>query len=198
MLHDETGGGDSKVDLNRTGTPLVEIVSQPDLTQPEEARVIWRNCDCCCANWKCPIVRCRKEVLRCDANINLHLPQPDGSVAATPIVEVKNLNSIRGVENALRDEAERQYEEFRRTGETLKKGSKTTAGWDAVRSRTVVQRSKEEASDYRYFPDPDLVPVTLTASRRLNGCEPRWANCPQCSLPACRANIVCRPTMRKC
>src|SRR5262249_12803838 len=102
--------------------------------------------------------------LRCDANINLHLPQPDGTAAATPIVEVKNLNSIAALERALRFEAGRQFEEFRMTGQRLGEVSKATAGWDDVKRVTRVQRRKEEASDYRYFPDPDLVPVTVDAA----------------------------------
>jgi aspartyl-tRNA(Asn)/glutamyl-tRNA(Gln) amidotransferase subunit B len=99
--------------------------------------------------------------LRCDANVNLHIDQPDGSVVATPIVEVKNLNSIRAVERAMKYEAQRQYEEFRRTGKKLGEVSKATAGWNEERGVTIVQRRKEEASDYRYFPEPDLVPVEV-------------------------------------
>jgi aspartyl-tRNA(Asn)/glutamyl-tRNA(Gln) amidotransferase subunit B len=102
--------------------------------------------------------------LRCDANVNVHVPQSDGSVTATPIVEVKNLNSFRAVERAIKYEAQRQYEEFQRTGKRLGEVSKATAGWDENRGVTVVQRRKEEASDYRYFPEPDLVPVTVDAA----------------------------------
>src|SRR5262249_20360519 len=102
--------------------------------------------------------------LRCDANVNIHVPQGDGSCAATPIVEVKNLNSFRGVERAMKYEAQRQYEEFQRTGKKLGDVAKATAGWDDVRGVTVVQRRKEEASDYRYFPEPDLAPVTVDAA----------------------------------
>ncbi len=104
--------------------------------------------------------------LRCDANINLHIPV-GSQIVATPIVEVKNLNSFRAVERALRYEAGRQYEEYRRTGLTIDQAPKATAGWDEHRSVTVLQRRKEEAADYRYFPDPDLVPVVV---------EPAWAD----------------------
>src|SRR5262249_40436949 len=103
--------------------------------------------------------------LRCDANVNVHMPQPDGTVAATPIVEVKNLNSFRAVERAMKYEAGRQHEEFQRTGKRLGEVPKATAGWDEDPGVTVVQRRKEEASDYRYFPEPDLVPVTVDAAR---------------------------------
>jgi aspartyl-tRNA(Asn)/glutamyl-tRNA(Gln) amidotransferase subunit B len=131
--------------------------------------------------------------LRCDANINIHVPQADGTFIATPIIEVKNLNTIRGVERALKYEAERQANELtrnldssvwhvdasnsaafrdyrvssvvqRKTDGSLGVVSKATAGWDERTGRTEIQRRKEEASDYRYFPEPDLVPVTVDAS----------------------------------
>jgi aspartyl-tRNA(Asn)/glutamyl-tRNA(Gln) amidotransferase subunit B len=131
--------------------------------------------------------------LRCDANINIHVPQADGTFVATPIIEVKNLNTIRGVERALKYEAERQGHELtrnlasgtwhfdasrsstfrdykttpvlqRRSDGALAPVSKATAGWDERIGRTEVQRRKEEASDYRYFPEPDLVPVTVDAA----------------------------------
>src|SRR5262249_17023012 len=87
-----------------------------------------------------------------------------GGCAATPIVEIKNLNSFRAVERAIRYEAERQYEQFRQDGRKLGDPgvSKATAGWDDARGRTNVQRRKEEAADYRYFPEPDLVPVVVS------------------------------------
>jgi aspartyl-tRNA(Asn)/glutamyl-tRNA(Gln) amidotransferase subunit B len=104
--------------------------------------------------------------LRCDANVNVHIPQPDGSVAATPITEVKNLNSFRAVERAMKYEAERQYAQFQKDGKRLGEVAKATAGWDEAKGVTVVQRRKEEAADYRYFPEPDLVPVVVDAEWR--------------------------------
>jgi aspartyl-tRNA(Asn)/glutamyl-tRNA(Gln) amidotransferase subunit B len=111
--------------------------------------------------------------LRCDANVNIHVFQPDGAVAATPIVEVKNLNSFRAVERAIRYEAERQHQEFLSTGQKLGEAPKATAGWDEDRGVTVVQRRKEEASDYRYFPEPDLVPVETEklGTRRMSSTD---------------------------
>jgi aspartyl-tRNA(Asn)/glutamyl-tRNA(Gln) amidotransferase subunit B len=103
--------------------------------------------------------------LRCDANVNVHVPQEGGGVAATPIVEVKNLNSIAAVERAMRYEAQRQFEEFQKAGKKLGEVPKATAGWDEDKRMTRIQRRKEEASDYRYFPEPDLVPVTVSAAR---------------------------------
>jgi aspartyl-tRNA(Asn)/glutamyl-tRNA(Gln) amidotransferase subunit B len=165
MLHDEAGDGqESKVDLNRAGTPLLEIVSKPELSSPEEARTYLEEMRLLLREIEVSDCEMQEGSLRCDANINLHVPQPDGSFVATPIVEVKNLNSIAAVERAMKYEAERQYEEFRANGKKLGEVSKATAGWDDVRRVTRIQRRKEEASDYRYFPEPDLVPVTVDAA----------------------------------
>jgi aspartyl-tRNA(Asn)/glutamyl-tRNA(Gln) amidotransferase subunit B len=167
MLHDETGAGrDSLVDLNRAGTPLLEIVSEPDLSTPEEAKAYLEEIRLLLRETGVSDCEMQEGSLRCDANINLHIAQPDGTVAATPIVEVKNLNSFRGVERSMKYEAERQYEAFQRDGRTLAPGEKETAGWDEARGVTVVQRRKEEAADYRYFPEPDLVTVAVDAAWR--------------------------------
>src|SRR5581483_6444142 len=102
--------------------------------------------------------------LRVDANVNLHIPGPDGKTIATPIVEIKNMNSFRAVERALVYESARQYGEWQKTGRKLGDPGvfKRTFGWDDVKNHTYVQREKEESADYRYFPDPDLVPVTVS------------------------------------
>jgi aspartyl-tRNA(Asn)/glutamyl-tRNA(Gln) amidotransferase subunit B len=192
MLHDEQkGGGDSLVDLNRTGTPLLEIVSQPDLETPEEAKAYLEEIRLLLREIEVSDCEMQEGSLRCDANVNVHIAR-DGGFIATPIVEVKNLNSFRGVERALKYEADRQYHESKEklaAGEwtigtdhgktfrdytvypvhTRRDGqwvpvSKATAGWDDRLGRTEVQRRKEEASDYRYFPDPDLVPVTVDST----------------------------------
>ncbi len=104
--------------------------------------------------------------LRCDANVNLHVPIGD-TFAATPLVEIKNLNSFRAVGRAIKYEAERQFKEYEKdpTGYRIEKIAKSTAGWDEAKGRTEVQRHKEEAADYRYFPDPDLVPVIVSAEQ---------------------------------
>jgi aspartyl-tRNA(Asn)/glutamyl-tRNA(Gln) amidotransferase subunit B len=165
-LHDESGGGgQSRVDLNRAGTPLLEIVSRPDIAGAEEARAFLEEIRLLLRELEVSDCEMQEGSLRCDANINLQVPQPGGSVVATPIVEVKNLNSIAAVERAMRYEAERQFEEFQNTGKKLGEVPKATAGWDDERRITRVQRRKEEASDYRYFPEPDLVPVTVSEAR---------------------------------
>jgi aspartyl-tRNA(Asn)/glutamyl-tRNA(Gln) amidotransferase subunit B len=166
MLHDEKGGGrESLIDLNRAGTPLLEIVSHPDLTSPEEAKAYLEEIRLLLREIGVSDCEMQEGSLRCDANVNLHVPRPAGGKSseytATPIVEVKNLNSFRAVERAIKYEAQRQYDEFARTGQQLGEVPKATAGWDENRGITVVQRRKEEASDYRYFPEPDLVPVTV-------------------------------------
>jgi aspartyl-tRNA(Asn)/glutamyl-tRNA(Gln) amidotransferase subunit B len=163
MLHGDAPDNQSRIDLNRAGTPLVEIVSKPDLTTPEEARVFLEEIRLIMRDLEVSDCEMQEGSLRCDANINLHLPDEEDAVVATPIVEIKNLNSFRNVERALRYEAQRQFEEYRRTGVRLGEAPKATAGWDDARGVTVVQRRKEEAEDYRYFPEPDLVPVVVDA-----------------------------------
>jgi len=165
-MHDESGrGGDTKVDLNRTGTPLVEIVSKPEIHTAEEARAYLEELRLMLRELGISDCEMQEGSLRCDANVNVLIPQPDGSIIATGIVEVKNLNSIRSVERSIRYEAIRQYEEFQETHERFVPGQKETRGWNDVTGQTVVQRKKEDAADYRYFPEPDLVPVTVSANR---------------------------------
>src|SRR5206468_7267143 len=108
------GGCESLADMSRAGTPLLEIVSQPDLTSPEEAKAYLEEIRLLLREIEVSDCEMQEGSLRCDANVNLHVPQPDGSVVATPIVEVKNLNSFRAVERAMKYEADRQYQELRR------------------------------------------------------------------------------------
>ena len=164
-MHDEVAGkADSRIDLNRTGTPLLEIVSHPDMRSPQEARAYLNELKLLLTYLGVSDCNMQEGSLRVDANINLHIPTPAGKVA-TPIVEVKNMNSFRAVERALAYEAARQYDVWQETGLTLggPGGHKTTRGWDDQAQVTRPQRQKEESSDYRYFPDPDLVPVIVKA-----------------------------------
>ena len=164
-MHDDSGkGGDSKVDLNRTGTPLLEIVSHPDLRTAEEAVVYLEELRLMLRELGVSDCEMQEGSLRCDANVNIHVPQADGTVVATPLVEIKNLNSFRSVGRAIRYEAKRHYEEYSRDPQNfrIEKRLKTTAGWDDPKGETVVQRHKEAAADYRYFPEPDLVPVVVS------------------------------------
>jgi aspartyl-tRNA(Asn)/glutamyl-tRNA(Gln) amidotransferase subunit B len=165
-MHDEKAGeADSKIDLNRAGTPLLEIVSQPDMRSPLEAAAYLDELKLLLTYLEVSDCNMQEGSLRVDANVNLHVHQPDGHRIPTPIVEVKNMNSFRAVERALAYEAERQYEVFKQTGQRLGQVPKQTRGWDDVDNITRGQRHKEESSDYRYFPDPDLVPVTVTDER---------------------------------
>jgi len=163
-MHDESGkGADSKVDLNRTGTPLLEIVSHPQLSSAEEARSYLEELRLLLREIGVSDCEMQEGSLRCDANVNVKVPV-NGEWIPTPIVEVKNLNSIGAVERSIRYEAQRQFEQFQKDQKRLEPGNKTTAGWNDARGTTKVQRTKEESADYRYFPEPDLVPVVVSAA----------------------------------
>jgi aspartyl-tRNA(Asn)/glutamyl-tRNA(Gln) amidotransferase subunit B len=165
-MHDEAAGvADSRIDLNRAGTPLCEIVSEPDLRSPQEARGWLNELKLLLVYLGVSDCNMQEGSLRVDANVNLHIPRPDGTLAKTPIVEIKNMNSFRSVERALAYEAARQWEEWQATGAELGSAPKQTRGWDDAAGITRGQRHKEESSDYRYFPEPDLVPVTVSAEK---------------------------------
>jgi aspartyl-tRNA(Asn)/glutamyl-tRNA(Gln) amidotransferase subunit B len=165
-VHDESGrGSESRVDLNRTGTPLLEIVSEPDLRTASEARRYLEDLRSLLLFIGVSDCNMQEGSLRCDANVNLHVHNADGSRTATPIVELKNMNSFRNVELAVEYEARRQWKQWLKTGQKIGEVPKQTRGWDAERNETFGQREKEESSDYRYFPDPDLLPVTTTVEQ---------------------------------
>jgi aspartyl-tRNA(Asn)/glutamyl-tRNA(Gln) amidotransferase subunit B len=165
-LEEDTGklthgaGGLSEVDLNRAGIPLMEIVSEPDIRSPADARGCLEELRLTLRYLGVSDCEMQEGSLRCDANINLHIPK-DGKTIATPIVEVKNLNSFRSVEKALAHEAERQYAKWLEDGLSIQDAPKTTRGWSDEKDATFPQREKETAADYRYFPEPDLVPVVV-------------------------------------
>ncbi|MEQ8846218.1 Asp-tRNA(Asn)/Glu-tRNA(Gln) amidotransferase subunit GatB [Botrimarina sp.] len=166
-LHDESGaGGDSVIDLNRAGTPLLEIVSEPDLRSGAEAKAYLEELKLLLTYLAVSDCNMQEGSLRVDANVNLHVPDPagGGKPAATPIVEIKNLNSFRAVERAIEYEAQRQWRDWQETGRRLGQAPKQTRGWDDSAEVTRPQREKEESSDYRYFPCPDLEPVVTTAA----------------------------------
>ncbi len=145
----------SLVDLNRAGTPLIEIVSEPDLETPEEAHEYLSNLKAILKFIEVSDCDMEKGHLRCDANVSVR------KSAADPLgkkVEIKNLNSFKAVKSSLEYEIARQ-----RTA--LEKGEKITQEtrlWDDAKQKTFTMRSKEEAHDYRYFPEPDLVPFSVT------------------------------------
>ena len=156
-LEEDTGKlthvpGGSLVDFNRSGVPLMEMVSQPDLRSPAEARAYLLKLRAILRTLGVSDADMEKGQLRCDVNVSLRLL---GQQELGTKVEVKNLNSFRAVQHSLEYEIARQAEVLER-GERI---SQETRGWVEERGITVSQRSKEEAHDYRYFPEPDLPPL---------------------------------------
>ncbi len=156
-----TAGNFSQVDLNRTGTPLLEIVTEPDMNSAAEVRALAAELQRLVRFLGVSEADMQKGHMRFEPNINLIVTK-DSTEYKTPIVEIKNLNSFRALERSVDYEEQRQLDEFLETGQVMEMGNKTTRGWDDEREVTVLQREKEEAHDYRYFPEPDLVPVELT------------------------------------
>ncbi|MEE9165670.1 MAG: Asp-tRNA(Asn)/Glu-tRNA(Gln) amidotransferase subunit GatB [Nitrospinota bacterium] len=156
LIHGENLGqpDSSYVDFNRTGVPLIEIVSEPDIRSSEEAReyllklkatLEYLNiCDC----------NMEEGSLRCDANISL---RPEGEKKLGTKTELKNMNSFRNVQRAIEYEIKRQTHIL----DNCEKVIQQTRLWDTGKNETIPMRTKEEAHDYRYFPDPDLVPIVV-------------------------------------
>lgn len=164
-MHDESSGvSESRIDLNRCGTPLLEIVTQPDMRSAAEAKAFLTELKLLLTHLGVSDCEMQEGSLRVDANVNLHIDVA-GKRIATPVVEIKNMNSFRAVERAIQYEAVRQYVDWEETGDTIETRSKQTRGWDDGTESTYVQREKEESADYRYFPDPDLLPVRIPAER---------------------------------
>jgi aspartyl-tRNA(Asn)/glutamyl-tRNA(Gln) amidotransferase subunit B len=161
-MHDEAAGvADSRIDLNRTGTPLLEIVSEPDMRSAAEAKAYLQELRLILLYLGVSDCNMQEGSLRCDANVNLHIDTPTGTIA-TPIVEIKNMNSFRAVQRGIEFEVDRQYALWQENKQVLGDMPKQTRGWDEGSQITRAQREKEESSDYRYFPCPDLVPVVVT------------------------------------
>ncbi|WP_166245146.1 Asp-tRNA(Asn)/Glu-tRNA(Gln) amidotransferase subunit GatB [Paenibacillus turpanensis] len=161
------GGYASLVDFNRVGTPLVEIVSEPDLRSPEEAKAYLEKLRSILLYCDVSDVKMEEGSLRCDANISL---RPHGQEELGTKTELKNMNSFRGVQRGL------EYEEYRQA-EVLESGGRVvqeTRRWDEAQGKTLTMRSKEEAHDYRYFPDPDLVRLSI---------DQEWKDRVQASIP---------------
>jgi len=154
-------GNFSQVDLNRTGTPLLEIVTEPDMNSGAEVRALAVELQRMVRYLSVSEADMQKGQMRFEPNINLVITK-DGAEYKTPIAEIKNLNSFRALERSIDYEIQRQLDEFLETGKTMDTAGKSTRGWDDDREATFLQREKEEAPDYRYFPEPDLVPVELT------------------------------------
>ena len=154
-LHEDFHGF-SGIDLNRAGTPLLEIVSEPDMRSAKEAvaymkklHALVRYLEICDGNMQ-------EGSFRCDANVSI---RPKGQEKFGTRAEIKNLNSFRFVEKAINYEVERQIEILESGGQVIQE----TRLYDSVKDETRSMRSKEEANDYRYFPDPDLLPLEITS-----------------------------------
>jgi aspartyl-tRNA(Asn)/glutamyl-tRNA(Gln) amidotransferase subunit B len=152
-----TGRPYSLVDVNRAGVPLIEIVSEPDIHSAEEARLYLMELRTILQYLGVSTGNMEEGAFRCDANVSV---RPVGAHELGTKVEVKNMNSFRAVFRALEYEAERQLAAVAR-GEPI---IQETRGWDETRGVTVSQRTKEYAHDYRYFPEPDLPPLSLPPS----------------------------------
>ena len=166
-------GSYSQVDLNRAGTPLLEIVTGPDMNSPAEVRALAMELQRIVRYLGVSEADMQKGHMRFEPNVNLTIDLGDKEVK-TPIVEIKNLNSFRALERSIEYEIGRQLDEFTETGKVMEMGNKSTRGWDDVNQVTVLQREKEEAHDYRYFPEPDLLPLKL---------EPDWIAQMESELP---------------
>lgn len=161
------GGYASLVDFNRVGTPLVEIVSEPEISSPEEARAYLEKLRAIMQYCEVSDVKMEEGSMRCDANISI---RPHGQKEFGTRAELKNMNSFRGVQRGL------EYEEYRQA-EILDEGGtvvQETRRWDEAQGKTFTMRGKEEAHDYRYFPDPDLVKVYI---------DEEWKNRIRASIP---------------
>jgi aspartyl-tRNA(Asn)/glutamyl-tRNA(Gln) amidotransferase subunit B len=157
----------SRVDFNRTGVPLIEIVSEPDLRSPEAAGAYLRHLRSIVRYIEISDGNLEEGSFRCDANVSV---RPAGTEAYGTRTELKNLNSFRFVEKALQYEIDRQKEIIQDGGQVVQE----TRLWDTVKNRTTSMRSKEDAHDYRYFPDPDLLPLVI---------DDDWMEAIRCSLP---------------
>lgn len=157
----------SLADYNRSGVPLIEIVSEPDLRSPEEAKIYLEKLKSIIQYTGISDVKMEEGSLRCDANVSI---MPVGSKEFGTRSEIKNMNSFKSVQRGLEYEVARQREVLAAGEQVVQE----TRRWDEDRGITFSMRSKEEAHDYRYFPDPDLVPIIL---------EPSWVEEIRQSLP---------------
>ncbi len=159
-LHEGFVDSDRKtyVDFNRSGVPLIEIVTEPDLRSAEEAAEFFSRLRATLVWLGVNDGNMEEGSLRCDANVSV---RPTGSPTLGTKAEVKNLNSFRFLQKALEHEIARQIDVIAEGGRVVQE----TRLWDPAAGRTVSMRSKEEAHDYRYFPDPDLPPIVVEAAR---------------------------------
>ncbi|MFZ2153591.1 MAG: Asp-tRNA(Asn)/Glu-tRNA(Gln) amidotransferase subunit GatB [Microgenomates group bacterium] len=149
--------GETLLDFNRSGVPLVEIVSEPDITSPEEAKKYLLKIQQIVRYLGISDADIEKGSMRCEPTINVNI---DGNF--TPLVEIKNVASLTGVMTAIQFEIDRQIDQYSQDKITKNSTNKTTRGWDADKNQTFLQRDKEGSADYRYFPEPDIPPIIFS------------------------------------
>jgi aspartyl-tRNA(Asn)/glutamyl-tRNA(Gln) amidotransferase subunit B len=163
LMHEAPGGipiDHSIVDLNRAGTPLLEIVTEPDFRTADEAVTFGQRLRSICRHLGVTEGDMQRGHMRFEPNINVHIER-NGETFKTPVVEIKNLNSFKAVHGAITHEYQRQIDDWLDTGKVMGARAKSTRGWDDVKGITTPQREKEDEDEYRYFPDPDLVTVAI-------------------------------------
>jgi aspartyl-tRNA(Asn)/glutamyl-tRNA(Gln) amidotransferase subunit B len=161
LMHEAPGGYPidfTIIDLNRAGTPLLEIVTEPDLHSAQDVALFAQELQKLVQFLGVSQGQMQMGHMRFEPNINVHITDSQGAVHKTAITEIKNLNSFNVLDRATDYEVARQIRQWESTGSL---GKKSTYGWDEAAQATVHQRDKEEAHDYRYFPDPDLMPVDM-------------------------------------
>lgn len=158
LVHEENS---SLVDFNRAGVPLMELVTEPDITSAKEARAFAEELQLILRYLEVSAADMEKGQMRVEANVSLAKSEKRKAKNLGTKVEIKNLNSFRAVERAIDYEIVRQAKVLR----ARKKVIQETRGWDSIKEITFSQREKEEAHDYRYFPEPDLPPLSWTKSR---------------------------------
>ena len=154
-------GNHSYIDYNRSGTPLIEIVTKPDITSPDEAALFMQTVQEILRYVKVTKGNLEEGNMRCDANINLNVWE-DGKLYHTPISEIKNLNSFRAIREACSYEAQRQLKEFMEDRQVFNPGFKNTMNWDEENGVTQIMRTKNSFVDYRFTTEPDIKPFYVS------------------------------------
>lgn len=151
------------LDYNRSGVPLVEIVSEPDIQSSSEAKAYLASVQQIIRYLEVSDADIEKGSMRCEPTVNVRLDTDNGTFY-TPLVEIKNVASLTGVMTAIDFEIKRQVSEWENSGLVKNDSNKTTRGWDAEKQVTFLQREKEGSADYRYFPEPDIPPFAYSPS----------------------------------
>ena len=163
-------GAHSYIDYNRCGTPLIEIVTKPDMTSPDEAALFMQTVQEILRYVKVTKGNLEEGNMRCDANINLNVWE-DGKLYHTPISEIKNLNSFKAIREACTYEAQRQLKEFQEDRQEFNPGFKNTMNWDEEKGVTNIMRTKNSFVDYRFVVEPDIKPFSVSEELIANAAK---------------------------